>query len=59
MLVERGGRRGDGIADNDWVEVYNDHGVFCTRAVVSARIPKGVCLVYHATERTMRSPGRR
>jgi len=44
------------IADNDWVEVYNDHGVFCTRAVVSARIPKGVCLVYHATERTIQIP---
>ena len=36
-----------GIQDNDWVEVYNDHGVYCTRAVVSARIPKGVCIVYH------------
>lgn len=23
-----------GIQDNDWVEVYNDHGVYCTRAVV-------------------------
>ncbi|HET9529623.1 MAG TPA: nitrate reductase subunit alpha, partial [Blastocatellia bacterium] len=26
-----------GIEDNDWVEVYNDNGVVCTRAVVSAR----------------------
>lgn len=45
-----------GIRDNDWVEVHNDHGVFCTRAVVSSRIPKGVCIVYHATERTIGIP---
>lgn len=31
-----------GIQDNDYVEVYNDHGVYVTRACVSARIPKGV-----------------
>ncbi len=45
-----------GIKDNDWVEVYNDHGVFCTRAAVSTRIPKGVCIVYHAPERTISIP---
>lgn len=45
-----------GIKDNDWVEVHNDHGVFSTRAVVSSRIPKGVCIVYHATERTIGIP---
>ncbi len=45
-----------GINDNDWVEVYNDHGVYCTRAVVSARIPKGVCIVYHVPERTVGIP---
>ncbi len=45
-----------GISDNDWVEVYNDHGVYCTRAVVSARIPKGVCIVYHVPERTIGIP---
>jgi nitrate reductase alpha subunit len=45
-----------GIQDNDWVEVYNDHGVYCTRAVVSARIPKGVCIVYHVPERTIGIP---
>ncbi|MBI4406032.1 MAG: nitrate reductase subunit alpha [Deltaproteobacteria bacterium] len=44
------------INDNDWVEVHNDHGVFCTRAVVSSRVPKGVCIVYHATERTIGIP---
>ncbi len=45
-----------GIKDNDWVEVYNDHGVYCTRAVVSTRIPKGVCIVYHVPERTVGIP---
>ncbi len=42
-----------GVKDNDHVEVYNDHGVYVTRAVVSARIPRGVCIVYHVPERTM------
>ncbi len=45
-----------GIKDNDWVEVYNDHGVYCTRAVVSSRIPPGVCIVYHVPERTTGIP---
>ena len=45
-----------GIKDNDWVETYNDNGVVCTRAVVSARIPKGVCIQYHSPERTLSVP---
>jgi nitrate reductase alpha subunit len=45
-----------GLRDNDWVEVYNDNGVYCTRAVVSSRIPKGLCLIYHAPERTYTVP---
>lgn len=45
-----------GINDNDWVEVYNDHGVYAARAVVSSRIPKGVCIVYHVPERTVGIP---
>lgn len=45
-----------GIEDNDWVEVFNDHGVVCTRAVVSARIPRGVCIQYHSPERTISVP---
>ncbi|MFA7421598.1 MAG: nitrate reductase subunit alpha [Melioribacteraceae bacterium] len=44
------------IKDNDWVEVYNDNGVYCTRAVVSSRIPTGVCIVYHTVERTISIP---
>jgi nitrate reductase alpha subunit len=42
-----------GIADNDWVEAHNDNGVVVTRAVVSARMPRGVCYFYHAQERTL------
>jgi nitrate reductase / nitrite oxidoreductase, alpha subunit len=45
-----------GIVDNDWVETYNDNGVVCTRAVVSHRIPKGVCIQYHSPERTLSVP---
>lgn len=45
-----------GIEDNDWIEVINDHGVVCTRAIVSARIPSGICLLYHAPERTLGVP---
>ena len=45
-----------GIADNDWVEVYNDNGVVCTRANVSHRIPKGICILYHSPERTLNVP---
>jgi nitrate reductase alpha subunit len=45
-----------GIADNDWVEVYNDHGVVVTRAAVSARIPRGICFQYHSPERTLGVP---
>ncbi|HDZ59094.1 MAG TPA: nitrate reductase subunit alpha, partial [Ignavibacteriales bacterium] len=44
------------IQDNDWVEVFNDHGVYCARAVVSSRIPRGVTIVYHAVERTVGIP---
>jgi nitrate reductase alpha subunit len=44
------------IFDNDWVEVSNDNGVVVTRAAVSARIPPGVCILYHSPERTISVP---
>ena len=44
------------INDNDWVEVHNDHGVVVTRAAVSARIPRGICIIYHSPERTYSVP---
>ncbi len=45
-----------GVNDNDWVEVFNDHGVVCTRACVSARIPRGLAFIYHSPERTVSVP---
>ncbi|HLE79948.1 MAG TPA: molybdopterin dinucleotide binding domain-containing protein, partial [Dehalococcoidia bacterium] len=45
-----------GVKDNDWVEVYNDNGVVMTRAAVSVRIPRGLCLQYHSPERTISVP---
>ncbi len=44
------------IADNDWVELYNDNGVFVQRCTISSRIPRGTVFVYHATERTVGIP---
>jgi nitrate reductase alpha subunit len=45
-----------GVQDNDWVELFNDNGVFVQRCVISARIPRGTVFVYHATERTIAVP---
>jgi nitrate reductase / nitrite oxidoreductase, alpha subunit len=45
-----------GVQDNDWVEVVNDHGVVVTRAAVTARVPPGIALIYHAPERTIGVP---
>ncbi len=45
-----------GITDNDWVELYNDNGVFVQRCTTSSRIPRGAVFVYHATERTVGIP---
>jgi nitrate reductase alpha subunit len=65
MTLSRGGypvwlndqdAAGMGIRDNDWVEIFNDNGVFVQRAIVSARIPQGTVFVYHATERTVGIP---
>ncbi|OLS23178.1 MAG: Respiratory nitrate reductase 1 alpha chain [Candidatus Heimdallarchaeota archaeon LC_2] len=45
-----------GLKDNDWVEVINDNGVMVTRAVVSARVQPGSCMIYHSPERTISMP---
>jgi len=45
-----------GVIDNDWVEVYNDHGVVVTRAIVSSRLPRGISFLYHSPERTVGVP---
>jgi nitrate reductase alpha subunit len=56
LWVSEGDAAKLGLADNDWVEVVNDHGVVVTRAVVSARVPAGMAIQYHAPERTISVP---
>ena len=46
-----------GIADNDWIEVFNSHGSLTARAVVSQRVPEGMTMMYHAQERIVNLPG--
>ncbi|PHR59874.1 MAG: nitrate reductase subunit alpha [Robiginitomaculum sp.] len=47
------------IEDNDWIELYNVNGAITARAVVSQRVPEGMCMMYHAQEKTMNTPGSR
>ena len=49
--------KGVGIEDNDWIELYNINGAICARAVVSQRVNPGMCLMYHAQEKTVNVPG--
>ncbi len=44
------------VSDNDWIECVNANGVFVCRAIVSHRMPEGVCYVHHAQERTIDVP---
>jgi nitrate reductase alpha subunit len=62
LTLSRGGQavwlnhldaEGAGIEDNDTVEMYNANGVVVCRTIVSARIPKGAAIMYHAPERTL------
>ena len=46
-----------GIADNDWVEVFNSNGVITARAVVSQRMKDGTLFMYHAQEKIVNTPG--
>ncbi|MFI3120947.1 MAG: molybdopterin dinucleotide binding domain-containing protein, partial [Methylococcaceae bacterium] len=46
-----------GIKDNDWIEAYNVNGALVARAVVSQRVPEGMCMMYHAQEKTVNVPG--
>jgi nitrate reductase alpha subunit len=56
IWVNDGDAESVGIQDNDWVEAFNDNGVFACRAIVSARIPTGVAFAYHSQERTVNVP---
>lgn len=46
-----------GIADNDWIEVFNINGAIAARAVVSQRVPSGMVMMYHAQEKIVNTPG--
>ncbi|HYR00970.1 MAG TPA: nitrate reductase subunit alpha [Casimicrobiaceae bacterium] len=46
-----------GIVDNDWIELYNVNGAIVARAVVSQRVAGGMCLMYHAQEKIVNTPG--
>ncbi|WP_448190279.1 nitrate reductase subunit alpha [Azospirillum sp. sgz301742] len=46
-----------GIEDNDWIEAYNVNGAIACRAVVSQRVPEGMCMMYHAQEKIVNTPG--
>ena len=45
-----------GVKDNDWIELTNANGVFVARAVVTPKLPDGICYVQHAQERTIDMP---
>jgi len=45
-----------GIADNDWIEVYNGNGSVAARAIVSQRVMPGTCMMYHAQEKVVNTP---
>jgi len=46
-----------GIADNDWVELFNLNGAIAARAVVSQRVKPGMTMMYHAQEKIINTPG--
>ncbi|WP_305806589.1 nitrate reductase subunit alpha [Stenotrophomonas sp. YIM B06876] len=46
-----------GVADNDWVELYNVNGAISARAVVSQRVKPGMVMMYHAQEKIVNTPG--
>jgi nitrate reductase alpha subunit len=45
-----------GVVDNEWVELWNRNGVLDCRAVVSPRMPLGLCYLYHAKDRHLQTP---
>jgi nitrate reductase alpha subunit len=45
------------IVDNDWIEAFNANGALTARAVVSQRVKEGMCMMYHAQEKIVNTPG--
>ena len=46
-----------GVEDNDWIELFNANGALTGRAVVSQRVKPGMCMMYHAQEKIVNTPG--
>jgi nitrate reductase alpha subunit len=46
-----------GIVDNDWIEAFNVNGALTARAIVSQRIMRGSCIMYHAQEKLVNVVG--
>ena len=46
-----------GVVDNDWIELFNANGALTARAVVSQRVPAGMCMMYHAQEKIVNVQG--
>ena len=57
VWLSEGDAREAGIVDNDWIEVFNANGTLTARAVVSQRVPNGMCMMYHAQEKIVNIPG--
>ncbi|GAB4387860.1 nitrate reductase subunit alpha [Albidovulum sp.] len=57
IWISENDARKAGIADNDWVELYNVNGALTARAVVSQRIKDGTTFMYHAQEKIVNTPG--
>ena len=55
-LSEDDAKKAD-IVDNDWIELYNVNGAIAARAVVSQRVLPGMCMMYHAQEKIVNTPG--
>jgi nitrate reductase alpha subunit len=57
VWISENDARKAGIADNDWIELYNVNGAISARAVVSQRVKDGMCMMYHAQEKIVNTPG--
>ncbi|MEZ5776970.1 MAG: nitrate reductase subunit alpha [Paracoccaceae bacterium] len=57
VWISENDARTAGIVDNDWIEVFNSNGVLTARAVVSQRVKDGMCMMYHAQEKIVNTPG--
>ncbi|MGB5067053.1 MAG: nitrate reductase subunit alpha [Albidovulum sp.] len=57
VWISENDARTAGLVDNDWIEVFNANGVLTARAVVSQRVKDGMCMMYHAQEKIVNTPG--